>query len=1093
MAQTLSLPFYTIKIQLNAGIDLTIPLMDNGAVRINEPSIELAKKYATQFQQKVLNKGDLVRVMDELKEGDFIKKEVSVSFPAAKDKISYPAFDLRFEYFFNENEHGFWGIIPTLGIEGFAKEEPDLMLRLQEVVRLEFARKRRLTTVQQIVSAIWYESINLEQNEVSYQIPSLSELEKLDEEDRQQLLPEVGQKLEIKNHKTYGREQELEQLGRIIKSGFHRNILIAGPSGVGKTALIWELARKKTALGITNNIWETTASTLIKELTRETGWQDNLVFLAKELAEKGDWLFVRNLAELFEVGQYEGNEVSMAEYLRSFISRGDIGFISECTEEELARIELRSPNYISFFQVIRLETPTKQLEEIILKKMKDLSVQQKVKLEKEAVKEVIRLHQRFTPYSGMPGKPIRFLESLLMNQKSEALDLQKNISQKTSEINRANVIHHFCEETGMPTFLVDPAIPMDLKSIKSNFNNNVFGQEKAVENVVDMLGAVKTALTRTGKPIASFLFVGPTGVGKTELAKVLASFTFGSRERIVRFDMSEFSNPWSVLRLTGTGFRSDGLLTAAIRREPFCVLLFDEIEKADSTFFDLLLQILGEGRLTDSRGKLVNFCSTIIIMTSNIGAGKMQTKPIGWQKERAVSEVTALYMDAVEKHFRPELFNRIDQVIPFEPLSKDTMRFVVEREIGLLKKREGIQFRNMDLQIEDEVLDFLAVKGYNNKYGARHLQRTIQELLIIPLAKILNLEDFDDRLLLQILVENDKIEIKAEADPLGFDLLMEQWDKITYADQASDLRRKIYRLQEGHFFIKLLSKLDVFENEKQQEGEAFWKNLKRTEQYSYFLETKENVANLASKIEGLEMDISLACMDLKTYEVEIETALDDWKKAFFDLKIEIYTRLNPKSNTCYFAIYGSQLKPILDFYIEIFEQKEFEIKAKTVWFRESYYNEGIISVEISEDGEEKEVVKKKREEYLKEDWDYHQEEDFRPPGSGDLLYGVEFEIVGTCAHLYLKNEKGLQRWKSSDQEESIYSIRCGNKAAKTPENIHRQDFYKNQSLRRIFENGSFKDTKWKMAQEIPKTDTASFFIDILDKQFEKALDTEVGG
>ena len=399
---------------------------------------------------------------------------------------------------------------------------------------------------------------------------------------------------------------------------------------------------------------------MIKELTGDTGWQDNLATLCAELTGTKNLLFIRNLLELFEVGQYQGNEVSMAEYLRAYISRGEISIISECSEEERARIELRSPNFLSFFQIIQVAEPKKELEHIVLQKANDLAKDKNLQLHEEAIKESIRLHRRFQPYAGFPGKPIRFLESIILNKSPES----------SKVIGRKEVVQNFCEETGMPLFMVDPEVPMEPAKVKGKFNTQVFGQELAVEQVVDTLSAVKTALSRTGKPIASFLFVGPTGVGKTELAKILSAFMFGSTHRMVRFDMSEFSDPYSVMRLMGENYFADGLLTSAVRREPFCVLLFDEIEKAHPSFYDLLLQMLGEGRLSDSRGQLVNFCSTIIIMTSNIGAAGMQQTPISWKGERSADEVTAHFRSAVEKHFRPELFNRIDKVIPFEPLSR---------------------------------------------------------------------------------------------------------------------------------------------------------------------------------------------------------------------------------------------------------------------------------------------------------------------------------------------------------------------------------------------------------------------------------------
>ena len=179
---------------------------------------------------------------------------------------------------------------------------------------------------------------------------------------------------------------------------------------------------------------------------------------------------------------------------------------------------------------------------------------------------------------------------------------------------------------------------------------------------------------------------------------------------MIRFDMSEYSNPYTVMKLTGESYFKDGLLTSAVRQTPFSVILFDEIEKAHPVFYDLLLQMLGEGRLTDSAGRLVNFCSTIIIMTSNIGAANLQTGRVGWNNNANLEEITTHFDSEVKKHFRPELFNRIDQVIPFEPLTADVIRKVTDREMDLLKKREGIAYRSMDFYIADEVYDVFRSK-----------------------------------------------------------------------------------------------------------------------------------------------------------------------------------------------------------------------------------------------------------------------------------------------------------------------------------------------------------------------------------------------
>lgn len=1072
---------------------IVVPLTEHTVIRIDQSENRLAKAFQKAFQKTRLDKGIYSAILDNFNAGTYTKSQVSIEFVGAKDGYSYPDFELTFDCFYEETEKGFWAVVPALGLESFTEKFDDLNKTITAAIKLEFVRKRRLNMVQQIISAIWYDVMEIETPEIALKFHTPSELSTLNEKRQEEILPKVAEQIYINQPVTFGRKTELEQLARAVRGKFNKSVVLVGASGVGKTALVWELVRQKKRFGITAKFFETTASTLIKELTQATGWQDNLVYLCRELSKKGDVLFIRNLLELFEVGQYEGNSVSMAEYMRSFVSRGEIILISECTDEEYARIELNSPNFLSMFQIIRLEEPRDNLEDIIVKKINFIAESEQTQIEQEAIRETIRLNRRYTPYSGFPGKPIRFLESILLNQKQtqQKNQMEGHASTTAIHLNRSVVIQHFCEETGMPTFMVDPSVPMDLLKIKRFFHDNVFGQDKAVDAVVDLLASVKTALTREGKPIASFLFVGPTGVGKTEMAKVLADFMFGSRNRMIRFDMSEYSNPYSVTRLTGVSYFEDGLLTSAVRREPFCVLLFDEIEKADPTFYDLLLQMLGEGRLTDSSGKLVNFCSTIIIMTSNIGAANLQNNRVGWRRDLDIESVTNHFMSAVRKHFRPELFNRIDKVIPFEPLTKEVIRFIVDREIALFKKREGILHRKIDFYLDDAVLDYLGEIGYDAKYGARQLQRAIRESLIIPLSHDLNSFDFDDQLVVNVTHNDGKLAIHIEADPLKLELLLEDLAQTDYADHTSDLRRHIFQLMEGRFFVRLLSELDMMERKKKRNERKFWKNEKNAENYAYYLATKQNVEDMAQLIEEFEIEFALMCMDMKPYHTNLIEDVKIWENDYFNLKVELFNRLTPQSNFCYFGFYGQHLDRLVTIYFNLFEEKGFKINAHTVWYRERYYKEEItIKQEVYDEASEKTKMVHHtvpRAKYIKNPFNRYLPNAYRPTQSGDKLVGIEIILNGTCPFLYLEDEVGLHTWKQNVKNLQYWVI-CQAEAYRTPVEIHRKSFWDNKKSRRTITDDHIKDSQLKLNREIPKGSHAALLQDALDQRFNKKLD-----
>ncbi len=1060
-----------------------MPLNDMEAMRLNEPMHRLMGQFIEQFQQKVLDKGKLLQLLHEYQEGNFRKGDINVKFPAAKDGLRYPAFSLNYGYFYKPVEKGFWGVVPALALQAFAESLWELEEMLEEAINLEFAQKKRLAAVQRIVSAIWYEDINLHQDEMLLRFPTPSEIENEDKEHGERLLPQLAKKLAFTKQVTYGRKTELKQVLRAMRNDFSKNVLLVGASGVGKTALIGELTRKIKEEKLGLEIWQTSAASMIKELMRETGWQDNLGKLCKELAEEPHKiLFVRNLMELFEVGQYAGNSVSVAAYLRTYLSRGEITMISECTKEELAQIELKSPQYISLFHIIRLEEPKDDLEEIILQKVSAMATAKKVNLSREAVKESIRLHRRFTPYSGFPGKPIRFIESLLLAKTASGEGIKKEIA-----ISRAEIIQYFCEETGMPPFIVDPDIPMDVSKIIGGFNQQVFGQKQAVQRVGNLLASIKTALIKSGKPIASFLFVGPTGVGKTELAKVLAEFMFARRDRMIRFDMSEYSTNYDVMRLIGSVGASDGILTAAVRREPFAVLLFDEIEKAHSSFYDLLLQILDAGRLTDNRGKVVNFCSTIIIMTSNIGASRLQQGRVGFGKGNNDTEVIDHFMGEVKRHFRPELYNRIDEVIPFVALTKETVRHVVDREIALLRKREGVQYRNMNLTISGEVLDYLGERGYDSKYGARQLQRAIREELIIPLSYRLNLEEYDDELEIAISSQpKQPIAIDLKVKPMGVETYVQQWDAIMQADYASDLRRSMQSLQDGGYYLKLENELEELERLKKKQGVKFWENPQQGARYTNLMNTSSKTESLRAEIEEYEMDSALACMELDdANNAPDEELLKAWETQSFDLKVELYTRLNLKSSRCYLGIYGRNFDYLLDFYLRLFEGKEYTYEAETIWFHDKHYNMVLQEREHNEDWD-KSIVP-----YLRKDYKAGAKDNFKPPVANASLHGIEFLIDGNCAYLYLASEEGIQRWKMSQQHDQKYKVEVYDAPRETPLNIHRKIFYQKQAVKRMVEPNRLKDPSLRLDREYNRGKMLDLIVEQLDEHFKKAIDEEV--
>ncbi len=1064
MAFTIEIPFQAFKLTLFPDGQLLVPANDIDVVSLESDFDALASRFQERFQDIPLDKGRFSNSLSLPIKSFNHKDTVKVDFPADKQGFKYPAFQIDCLFFYQQHEKGWWAVLPAIGLEAFAPDVEELKKQLAESIKLEFKRKGRLRRLHLLIATIWFEQMEVLEKSVEFSFPSLKELEKTVEYKEDFLLPRVATPVQKKKKEVFGRKNLLEQIWQAIHNQYSKNVILVGPPGVGKTVMIREMARQLETAGEKTQIWETTASAIIKELMRDTSWQDNLPRLSEELGRRQDFLFVTNLLELFEIGQYIGNDVSVGAYMLSFIQKGELMLLSECTEEELAKIELKSPSFSSNFQIIRVDEPQKGLEEIIRKRVEQIARSKKINIKNKGVEEAVYLNRRFSPYAGFPGKPIRFLENIIISWDKKS----------GQQIDESLVINAFCEETGMPPFMVDPAIELPPSKIRAFFFNQIFGQDFAVNRIVDLLLAVKAGLAKIGKPIASFLFVGPTGVGKTEVAKVLAEFMFGSRQKLVRFDMSEYSTPQSILRLIGSPYQPNGLLTSAVRRDPFCVLLFDEIEKSDFAFYDLLLQILGEGRLTDHRGQVVNFCSTIIIMTSNIGANAIQFKRIGWEKEIQTKEVNAHFKEAVKKYFRPELVNRIDQIIPFEPLNRETVRFVIEREIHLLKQKEGIQFRDIVLNISEEVLDYLADKGFDSKYGARFLQRAVKNFLMIPLAKKLNEKDMDDKIIVNTLIKDDALEINLESDPLGLDLYLEELEKINLTEIVTLRRRKIKNLSKGGVFIGLLSALDQLNIEHGRLKEKFWEQKARVKRFSELQEIKSEQERLTTQIEELEMQLSLICMGLKEYQPKLSETLDQWDQKFLNFKIDAYSVANPGENRCFIGIYGKEATEIIDFYLALFKLLEVDYNGHFIvsknWKGAKEVNRKMVNEKFGNPAFGNFVKGSFR--------DLPEAEDV---GFNLSLYGAEFELTGKGIWNFLKVENGVQHWELQPDHPKLFKTITQRNSFDTPRSIHRKDFYK-EPVQRIIKSNSFIDNKL----QFKKLETHQHHVTILFKTLSQS-------
>ncbi|WP_437938509.1 AAA family ATPase [Sorangium sp. So ce341] len=531
------------------------------------------------------------------------------------------------------------------------------------------------------------------------------------------------------------RDAELARLAALLDGDERLGVLLVGPEHAGKTALMQAYVARQTRL-----VYATSGAQLVAGMSGLGQWQERIHGVMEAAAALDAVLYFENLDDLL-AERAEGGHVDLAGAMRPYLDEGRVRVVCELRDDRLDALEGRHWAFFAGLSRIRVEPLSAEAtrEALAERAARDRRVEpHRPAVAGDALTALVDLAERYLPYSAFPGKAVRLYEDLRTVHERERTAQGEPVT-----LGRSDLYELFSTRTGMPAFLLRDDLPLRVDRAARDLGASVVGQERAVRALAETIAVVKAGLSPPDKPLATFLFVGPTGVGKTELARALAGLLFGSPDRLSRFDMSEFSSEGAADRLIRGTDGAGGLLTQRVREQPFCVLLLDEIEKAHRAVFDLLLQVLGEGRLSDARGRTAYFHNAIVIMTSNLGAAERRAQA-GFAGERGAVPAEgqaaldeAHYQRVVAGAFRQEFVNRIDRVVPFRSLTRAELSEVARLTAQRLSRRRGLSEAGVALEVSPRALARLAEDGHAPAYGARALRRHVEEHLAAPLARLL--------------------------------------------------------------------------------------------------------------------------------------------------------------------------------------------------------------------------------------------------------------------------------------------------------------------------------------------------------------------
>lgn len=461
--------------------------------------------------------------------------------------------------------------------------------------------------------------------------------------------------------------------------------------------------------------------------------------IVRKCRESTTMLFLHQLHLAVKAGGIAGyEERTIATLLTPYLNRREICLIGATTPEGYRTLLRHNPRFASCLTPVEVPESTAEQSLAMLEELRSvLQTYYRIRIQPESLREIIRM-TRFYHWQAFPGKAFVLLKAALAG-KTLAKTLHPG---RKARLTTKDIQTIAKTRTGLPAFLLFREKPVEHQALTEHLSARLFEQDQAIEAIVDAIVTFKVELNDPERPLAGFLFAGPTGVGKSELGKLVAELLFGSRERLIRFDMGEYTDSASVARLAGEG-RQDGVrrgLVEEVLAAPFSVILFDELEKAHPSFFSLLLPVLGEGRLTDVSGRTASFANALIIMTSNLGANLYGQRPIGLSPSHNGGrdlEVQMAILRQIQSFFSPEFLNRLTKILHFAPLSRVAVRRVAEKTVQQALRRPGLRDLDLRVSVDPSLFDELMQRGYHPEYGARPMQRAVEELVVYPLARVL--------------------------------------------------------------------------------------------------------------------------------------------------------------------------------------------------------------------------------------------------------------------------------------------------------------------------------------------------------------------